>query len=97
MTAHDFLIPVDLNIDLVEKRFDEFLVHLNLDKAEREEVIKSFGSTVLPNIERMQPLTKSGSNIDYSKSITTSKGEVVVRFDSARKGILIRILSAFRR
>lgn len=96
MTAHDFLIPVDLNIDLVEKRFDDFLVHLNLEKTEREAVIKTFGSTVLPNIERIQPLIKSGSNVDFSKSLATSKGEVVVKFDSARRGILTRILSAFR-
>ncbi|MEY8143000.1 hypothetical protein [Falsihalocynthiibacter sp. CO-5D18] len=96
MASNKFSIPVDLDIDQIEKRFKDFLAHLKLDKTEHEEVMKDFGSIVLPNVERLLPLIRSGSNINFSKSLATSKGEVVVKFDSSKKGIFARILSALR-
>lgn len=95
MNTHTFKVPMEADPDELPEKFSSFLGSLHFNDDEDRSLNDMFRREVLPNLKRTLALRSGGSNIRLSKRLETSKGEIVVEFDTTSRGIFAKLRSAF--
>lgn len=93
MESHNFKVPIGKGPKELRVDFYRFLTPIPLSSNEEQAVLNAFDTEVLPNLERTIALIGGGSHVNFSKVLKTSVGDIVIGYDTTKKGLFSRFIS----
>jgi hypothetical protein len=95
-TLRRFAIDLECNDARIVSDFRAFVARMGASDVGTISAAETFDSSVTPHLKGMREIVSRGGNVDFSKSLDTELGPVMIEVTTAKLGLVERLLKIVR-